>query len=66
MGYSFGEFSGYTLGHWEDAIHWEFTGGMIRLWSSDELTSLVVLMDLTEARKALRQLEFLVEMMEAN
>lgn len=64
MGFSPGEFNGYTMGHWEDGIHWEHTRGMIRLWSDDELTSLLVL-DKDQARRCLDQLSLLVTMMES-
>jgi len=62
MGFSPGDFDGYSLGHWETGLHWEAGSGRIRLWSGDEMTMLVCLMDKEQAQKALEQLQLLVEM----
>lgn len=62
MGFSPGEFSGYTLGHWEDGVHWEQRSQRIRLWSSDEMTSLLVLMDKDQAQKCAEQLQLLIDL----
>ena len=62
MGFSPGEFSGYTMGHWEDGIHWEAGTERIRLWDHDEMTPLLVLMDKEHAEKCLKDLKLLVEM----
>ncbi len=62
MGFSPGEFNGYTLGHWEDGIHWEAGSGRIRLWNNDEMSLLLCLMDEDQAKKALEQLHLLVDM----
>lgn len=62
MGFSPGDFSAYTMGHWEDDIHWEASSTFIRLWNGDEKTLLLCLMDKAQAELALNQLRLLIDM----
>lgn len=62
MGFSPGDFQDETR---EAPLHWEGKSKAIVLWNSDE-SSMLLRLNVKEARKALRQFSLLVDMLEAN